>query len=191
MAETRTPGEIVAAVRARYAEDIFLPPTPDGPVDRYSAAGARTACDAIARELHEEGLEHLRRPGPRTTFVHGRGDVPLRSWQVDLVNMSEPSLARCMRALIACSGKITDIGTYGGRVDDWRATVLLMVSLPDGLLARFREIARPREVSPPTRINLGMHFYRCGVEGCEEQCPPGHHGGTEWRAVDEERRRGG
>jgi len=55
--EPQTPSEIVAHVRASYSEDIFGPPTPGCAVDRYSAAGARLACDAIARELHEREAE--------------------------------------------------------------------------------------------------------------------------------------
>jgi hypothetical protein len=54
-----TPSEIVAHVRANYSEAIFGAPTRDGPVDRYSAAGARVACDAIARLLHEHDADHV------------------------------------------------------------------------------------------------------------------------------------
>lgn len=122
----------------------------------------------------------------RAVWVDGR-EVPMRPWQVGLSNMSEPSLARCMRGLLACAGRVSDAHGIGGRrlgyTQDWRGSVVLMVWLPDGFLARFREVARPHDVEPPSRINVGMHRYRCGVDGCEDACPPGHHGGAEWREV--------
>lgn len=125
----------------------------------------------------------------KTAFVDGK-EVPYRYWQVDFANMSEPSLARCMRGLLACGGLISDSFGVGGRrsgyVDDWRGSFLLMVALPDGFLARFREVAKPYEVRPPTRIQVGTRGYACELPGCLERCPPSHHGGTEWRAVDAE-----
>lgn len=135
--------------------------------------------------------------GERTRFVDGK-DVPMRPWQVGLANMSEPSLARFMRGLIACAGQITDMHGVGGRrfgyADDWRGSLVAMVRLPDGFLAKFREAARPIDVSPPSRIQVGTRGYSCGEFAdngvpCEEKCPPGHHGGTEWRAVLAEPRR--
>lgn len=122
-----------------------------------------------------------------TVWVDGK-DVPFRPWEVELLNGSEPSLARCLRAVIACKGRITDTFTFGGGFSEsWRSMVGLMVLVPDGYLAKFREIAKPYEVRPTKRIQVGMHDHRCGE--CDERCPPGHHGGTEWRGVDAEPRR--
>ena len=115
-----------------------------------------------------------------TVFVAGRGQVPLRPWEVDLATMSEPALARLMRALVSCHGQITCTFTLG-RPGDWRASLGLMVLLPDGFLDRFIEQAKPWRVGAPKRVAVGVHRYRCGVDGCEDVCPPGHHGGEEWR----------
>jgi hypothetical protein len=46
---------IVDRVRENYDESIFGAPVRDGPVDRYSAAGARIACDEIASQIREGG----------------------------------------------------------------------------------------------------------------------------------------
>jgi|WetSurMetagenome_2_1015567.scaffolds.fasta_scaffold20835_6 hypothetical protein len=45
--------DIADKVKLWYSEKIFIPPTGElgEPVERYSAAGARTACDAIKLEI--------------------------------------------------------------------------------------------------------------------------------------------
>lgn len=57
----------------------------------------------------------------------------------------------------------------------------MSVCRPGDNLERFREQAKPWRVGPPKRINVGIHVYQCGVDGCYGGCPPGHHGGEEWR----------
>lgn len=142
---------------------------------------AACTCDALKAE---------ERKARRSTIVGGK-HVALRPWQVGLANMSEPSLARLMRALIEVHGQITGLhGLGGGRRNDWRSSLVVMVLIPDGLLSRFREVAKPFDVETPARINVGRHEYACGGEDgapCAERCPPWHHGGTEWRDVLEER----
>jgi hypothetical protein len=44
---------VVQRVRENYGEDIFGKASLGGPVDRYSAAGARVACDEITARLRE------------------------------------------------------------------------------------------------------------------------------------------
>lgn len=125
----------------------------------------------------------------KSAWVDGK-DVPLRPWEVDLAAASDAALVRLMRALIACHGQITSTFTFNS--GSWpvtqrekRSSLGLMVWVPEGHLALFREIAKPYAVGPTKRIQVGMHDWRCSE--CDQRCPPGHHGGAEWRGVLAER----
>lgn len=119
-----------------------------------------------------------------TRFVEGEDRV-LRPWEVTLATNSDAAMVRFMRGLQFVHGHFTDQYVMGPNCysDPRKASVAFMVWVPDGLMERFLTVAKPWEATHTKRIQLGATRYRCGVEGCPEDCPPGHHGGEEWRTV--------
>jgi hypothetical protein len=107
----------------------------------------------------------------KTRFVKGRGDVKLRPWSVD-IRWSKAARERFTRALFELRAALTDSGLFA---DSGLAVVWLL----DGDLEKFEEIAKPYGVRHPARVSVGLIGYQCTE--CHEDCPPGHHGGEEWK----------
>lgn len=105
-----------------------------------------------------------------------------RPWDVDLT-MSKAALERYMRALVVVRGHFTDSMTlYGDPLNADRSVSLFTRTwIPDGRLAEFQRLARPEGVRPPARMQVGMASHECPE--CDERCPQGHHGGSEWKDV--------
>jgi len=105
-----------------------------------------------------------------------------RTWNLS-IDTTKIALQRLGRAVVL-GAKVTDAGCLGGKLGR-TTSALLAVSIADGQLENLLRILGPSvfRVDLPARIQVGMRNYRC--PDCGGECPPSHHGGSEWEMVPE------